>query len=429
MIWGVCIKSQGRTYKKNLLSMPGKSLTEVLSLVRSAGINLEAGVEASFAKCWKMSLLSLPACALEVNSCGCQGICKADGLYLQCSRKVDKNGFCKWCENNMVSEGRPKTGLISERVSVPRERFSDGVWRTEEGKKAITWMQYLKKKGLSREDGEKFLESKGVDSLPDSEWELPVVRRGRRSAAASDTSSEGGEKPTARFLAVDGKRKSPPKENAHVGKDGKTRLRVKLYRDSGIVVKCNIANWTDEANAKFAELYCKGVEGLDEGEEFGSVTKKKKKDAAQDQLAEMQAMLEKMAAENAALKAAAIPLADVNVAGETKSSHAEEAKKKKAKMEALKKAKAEKKAKVEAEKKAKAEALKAQLAALEQQEDELGEFDDSDDEGGQEFNPYEYNGISYHLDDENQLYTKDGEYFGHIEEDGTVVPEDAEEDA
>lgn len=409
--------------------MPGKSLTEVLSLVRSAGIVLDGDLEASFAKCWKMSNLSLPACVVGRDSCGCGGICKADGLYLQCTRKVDKNGFCKWCENNMVSEGRPKTGLIEERLDVPRERFVDGVWRTEDGKKAITWMQYLKKKGLIREDGEKFLASKGVDSLPDSEWELPVVRRGRRSAAASDTSSEGGEKPTARFLAVDGKRKSPPKENAHVGKDGKTRLRVKLYRDSGIVVKCNITNWTDEANAKFAELYCKGVEGLDEGEEFGSVTKKKKKDAAQDQLAEMQAMLEKMAAENAALKAA-IPVAEVKVAGETKSSHAEEAKKKKAKMEALKKAKVEKKAKVDAEKKAKAEALKAQLAALEQQEeDELGDFDDSDDEGGQDFNPYEYNGISYHLDDENQLYTTQGEYFGHIDEDGTVVPEDSEEDA
>jgi hypothetical protein len=88
-----------------------------------------------------------------------------------------------------------------------------------------------------------------------------------------------------------------------------------------------------------------------------------------------------------------------------------------AKMVALKKAKA---AKAE-----KAEALKAQLAALEEQGDELGEFDDSDNEG-QEFNPYEYKGVSYHLDEENQLYTQTGEYFGKVDEEGNVV-EDAEE--
>ena len=228
-------------------------------------------------------------------------------------------------------------------------------------------------------------------------------------------------KPTARFLPIEGLRKSPPKDNAHVGADGKTRLRVKIYRDSGIVMKCNIANWTPEANAKFAEMYCKGVEGKDEGEEFGKSTKRKKKDAAQDQLAEMQKMLEKMAAENAALKAA--QSAPIPVA-ECKTVDVEDEKKvkaeKKAKMEALKKAKAEKKAKADAEKKAKAEALKAQLALLQQQEEELEEFDDSDDDG-QEFNPYEHNGVEYHLDDENQLYTQEGEHYGYIDEDGNVV--------
>lgn len=409
--------------------MPGKSIQEVLSIVRDAGITMSAEKESEFAKCWQISNLELPACAREVSSCGCQGLCIAGGLFLQCTRKVHEGGFCKWCINNMVEEGRPKTGLIEERVSVPRERFTDGVWRTEEGKGAITWMQYLKKKGLTREDGEKFLASKGVESLPDEEWALPVVRRGRRSAAASDTSSEG-EKPTARFLPIEGSRKSPPKDNAHIGVDGKTRLRVKFYRDSGIVMKCNIANWTPEANAKFAEMYCKGVEGKDEGEEFGKSTKRKKKDAAQDQLAEMQKMLEQMQAENAALKAA--QSAPIQPVEESKTVEEEDQEKlkaeKKAKMQALKKAKAEKKAKADAEKKAKAEALKAQLALLQQQEeedDELGEFDDSDDEGsdddGQEFNPYDHNGVQYHLDDENQLYTQDGEHFGHVDEEGNVI--------
>ena len=66
--------------------------------------------------------------------------------------------------------------------------------------------------------------------------------------------------------------------------------------------------------------------------------------------------------------------------------------------------------------------MKAQLALLEQQEEEdeeLGEFDDSDDEG-QEFNPYEHNG-KISSDEENQLYTQDGEHYGWIDEDGNVV--------
>ena len=155
-------------YKK----MPrGKTEKEVLALLSSAGIKMNVSEEVEFMKCWKMSLLCLPACAVEVNREGCSGLCKGEGLYLQCRRKVDNVDFCKWCENNMCSEGRPKGGLIGERVSVPLDRFPGGEWHTEDGKKALTWMQYLKKKGLSRSDGEKFLVSKGVDSLPDKEWE------------------------------------------------------------------------------------------------------------------------------------------------------------------------------------------------------------------------------------------------------------------
>jgi len=89
------------------------------------------------------------------------------------------------------------------------------------------------------------------------------------------------------------------------------------------------------------------------------------------------------------------------------------------------------KAKAEAEKKRKAEELKKQLAALEadeevQEEDELGEFDDSDDEDAQEFNPYEHNGVTYHRDDEDKLYTEDGDYWGYINDSGEAVEGDEE---
>ena len=85
---------------------------------------------------------------------------------------------------------------------------------------------------------------------------------------------------------------------------------------------------------------------------------------------------------------------------------------------------AEKKRKADAEKKEKAELLKAQLAALECGEgEELGEFEDSDEEedDAQEFNPFEHDGVTYHRDDEDKLYTEDGDYWGYINDAEEVV--------
>ena len=66
---------------------------------------------------------------------------------------------------------------------------------------------------MTREDGEEFLRSKDIEvsSIPASEWELPSRRRGR-GRAVSDTSSEG-ERTTIRFLPLEGKKKSPKKDD------------------------------------------------------------------------------------------------------------------------------------------------------------------------------------------------------------------------
>ena len=46
-------------------------------------------------------------------------------------------------------------------------------------------------------------------------------------------------------------------------------------------------------------------------------------------------------------------------------------------------------------------------------------------------NPYEHNGTTYHRDEETDyLYTEEGDFWGHITEEGTVVegePEETEE--
>ena len=305
---------------------------------------------------------------------------------------------------------------------------------------------------MTREDGEEVLRMHGIDStsIPEHEWVLPVRGRRGRVRAVSDTSSEG-ERTTIRFLPLEGKKKSPKKDEAHVGANGKM-LRVCVYQESKVVTKVNPGNWTDEAHAKFAEMYCEGRTGEDEGKEFGKSTKRKKKDAAASQLAEMQAQMEAMKKAYEAQLAAAresneakIELsAAIEEANEKENkrlkelSHAaeQEALEKKRKEAAVKKMRAEKKAKADAEKKRKADAekkrkaeeLKKQLAALEvEQEDELGDFDDSDDEEGQEFNPYEHDGVTYHRDDEDKLYTEEGDYWGYINDNGEAVEGDEEE--
>lgn len=427
--------------------MPGKLLKEVLSLL-PVGVD---GVE--FARMWALSELELPACARETVVGGCKGVVMNGGLYTQCMSKVCKNGFCRRCVNSFVEEGMPRLGLWAERMGEN--------WQTTDGRRPITYMQYLKKKKMSRKDGEDFLRSKdiAVEIIPDSEWEFPKRGRGR-GRAVSDTSSEG-ERTTIRFLPLEGKKKSPKKDESHSGKNG-AKLRVCVYQESKVVTKVNPSNWTDEADAKFAELYCEGRQGEDEGKEFGRSTKRSKKAAAADQLAamhakmeedmkakqaEMEAQMEAMKkAYEAQLAAAGVSKKDDSSSEESKDVEGAALAEKKRKEAAVKKAKADKKAKAEAEKKRKAdelkakaeaekkrkaEELKAQLAALEAEEDqvdELGEFDDSDDEDAQEFNPFDHNGVTYHRDDEDKLYTEDGDYWGYINESNEVVEGEADEE-
>ena len=371
-----------------------KSLSEVISMLEGGVLSVE---RLSFV--WRLSSLSLPACACETLEGGCGGLMKSDGLYTQCKSKVYKEGFCKRCRSSFVEEGMPRLGLW-------KERCVDG-WKTTDGKEGLSWMAYLKKKKMTRSDGEDFLRMKGVNSLPDKEW-LLESRKGRgRLRAVSDTSSEG-ERTTIRFLPLDGKKKSPKKDDSHKGQNGKM-LRVCVYQESKVVTKVNPSNWTDEANKKFGEMYCEGRSGENEGREFGKSTKRNKKDAAASQLAEMQAQMDAMKATYEAQLAAARDSKVVEDNVEDK----------KRKEEAVKK--------LRAEKKRKAEELKAQLAALQcENDEELGDFEDSDNEG-QEFNPFEHNGVTYHRDDEDKLYTEDGDYWGYLDDNGEAVEGDEEE--
>jgi len=252
-------------------------------------------------------------------------------------------------------------------------------------------MQYLKKQGLSKEDGLEFLAKKGIDSIPDSEWLLKRVNKHR--SAASDTSSEGV-RTTCRRVPLKGSAKCP-KGDCHLGING-SRLRVEVNQETGDVMKINSSNWTDDANAKFTELY--GGDGAKTpGKEYGA-KKKTKKDSRME---EMQSLLDAQAAQIQAL-----------MNGETKDETKDETKVKK------KKAKVAKKLRLEAEKKKKEEELQAQLAALMKDEEEVEVSDFSDEE--EEVEPYEHDGVTYSKTDDGELYTTEGEQWGYIDDEGDV---------
>lgn len=388
-----------------------------------------------FERAWGISELELPALA-GLSDGRCQGCKKGGGLYLQCKSQATSGDFCKSCVGSFISEGRPKHGIISERLNSLS-------WTTDEGKSPITWMQYLKKKGFTREDGEKLAESKGV-TIPEKEWVLPT-RKGRRGAAASDTDSEGGEcKHTTRYLPLDTYKGVSPSnvDYAHKGVDG-VPLRVKKYQD-GRVVKSNPKNWTDEANAKYVEMY--GDEGF---EEKKTRKKKSKTHANDDAVVAMQAELDKLRAQVAAQKTGEVDEGEkttqeekTNKDEDEANKDEDEAKKKKAEKkarakterQAKKKAAAEKKKKEQeqaaaafkAKQEAELKAMQEKLNAPELEEDLSGsdsEFDSEsdDDEEETEFNAFPHDGEIYHKDDEGKLHNKEDEEVGYVNDKGEVV--------
>ena len=448
----------------------GKQLCEVLKLLPSSVDVVD------FTRRWHVSNLELPAFARSTVDGGCKGVVVNGGLYTQCRGKVCKDGFCRKCINSFVEEGMPRLGLWSERL--------EKGWTTTDGRRPLSFAQYLKKREVSLDDGKEFLREKGVemDKIPEWEWLEKTSRKTRGGAGTDDTDDEGeskvkGKRVTNRQLPIEGKKKSPNNENAHRGKNG-SFLRVRVHKETHVVEKIKVDNWTSEGNAKFAELYCEGREGEDVGKDYNIRKSSSKKSAAQNQLAELEEKNKTIAELQAKLAAAMNSSIENDV--ETKKTDEEierkcelvkqirkldpgysggeigenesdiiaqmeqtlkDLREKKRKEEELAKRRAEKKAKLAAAKKAKAEEAKkkaeeekqklmAQLEALKAQTENDGEdddltFEDSDDEEDEaEFNPFEWNGVTYHRTDEDHLYTEDGDFWGHVNANGEGVEGD-----
>lgn len=427
--------------------MEMKRMCELMS--RSCGEDWKK-VEGHLMEVWESMSVDLPWCCYENQEeeeklCG--GLEKAGGLWLRCSGSVESEGLCKKCKKSCrVSEGEPRLGLW-------KKRLEEGSGFKAKGK-VKTWGKYLKEKGKTKEDGLKILELRGIDlnTVPDSEWVTEVKPK-----------KKSGMGITARFVPLKGKSRSVSRKSGnyfkHVGLE--TGCQVHFIQESGKVKKVSCEKWPEAAHAKFVEMY-----GEPDEEGFGVDKPKKKEKVTSNNETEFAELMRleraKMAAELEAEKEKLRLEFEKKLrpetsleppAPETKTSLPESSlpKRKKLKMgkkntAALRAAEDAKKVKKLVEEKRLAEAKKKEeeeeIARKLKEEEEKkhkettvdtsaselddDEFEDSDDEEGFVFNPYEYNGIKYHLDD-GELYhfppNEEGEVlqYGTLHEDGTVT--------
>jgi len=93
----------------------------------------------------------------------CNGLTLSSGLYLQCEKKT--KGLCKKCSKGLY-------GNSSERGNLG--------WKAPNGKKPLTWIQYLKKKKLTKEDGLEILKLHGIEKIDEKEWDNGISKTPRR---------------------------------------------------------------------------------------------------------------------------------------------------------------------------------------------------------------------------------------------------------
>jgi len=352
----------------------------------------------NFERNLRYSKVKLPF--MGYKECNCNGILLSERLYLQCEEVCE--GLCKKCKKTSVEgEGISKYGHASE-------RGSEG-WNPLIGKEALTWMQYLCKKKLTKEDGIAIL--KGV-KINEKEWNgKEKLKKDKRMTFE-----------TSRFIPITGMLVSESRKVTKGERKGENNLNVHLYNNgsgkriichynkrTGKVRKSNGMFWTTEANKKFVEMYGDLDEnglGFDEGT-FSKISAKQ--DSRDDMVELLNLEREKM-------------VKDLNEGMEKEKNKdkkememmremVKEMREKMAKMESNVETKVEtklkKKIKFGKSAAKKAEELKEELAKEELakkelvKEDEFAEFEDDDE--GFEFNPYEHEGVTYHKEG-NDLY-------------------------
>ena len=410
---------------KSMLNVPLREALEHLDLEnvsltskRRAGGRSKSKVEVGSKLC-KPSMV-LPFCGV-VEASWCQAVRKNHGLYTQCTKsKKDGSDYCSTClkqaENS--STDKPPYGDIRDRASVGLE------YRDPKGNRTVPYANVAKKLNLDLEKAKEVAVSMGW-SIPEEQFVERKVQRGRpKSAAVSDSESEGEPKKA--------KKRGRPKKAKIEKKTSQDDLIAKLVAEASEELLSGNESDTSSASTKSkAELKAekKAVE-LAEKEAAKAAKLAEKEAAKAAKLAEKEAAKAAKLAEKEAAKAAKLAekeaaktakLAEKEAAKTAKLAEKEAAKAAKlAEKEAAKAAKQTEKEAAKTAKQADKETAKAakqsekEVAKETELDDELetvsieSEADSSDDEDENE----EHELPTKVIDGETYFFDEDGQIYG-----------------
>ena len=243
-------------------------------------------------KC-KPSML-LPFCGV-VEASWCQAVRFNHGLHTQCTKaKQDGSDYCATClkQSENSSTDKPPYGDI-------RDRSTHGLdYRDPKGKRTIPYANVAKKLNLDLEKAKEVAESMGW-SIPEEHFVERKVRRGRpKSAAVSDSESEGEPKKA--------KKRGRPKKAKIEKKTSQDDLIAKLVAEASEELLSGNESDTSSASTKSkAELKAEKKAAKQAEKEAAKAAKLAEKEAAKAaKLAEKEATKAAKQAEKEAAKAA-----------------------------------------------------------------------------------------------------------------------------
>ena len=218
-------------------------------------------------KC-KPSML-LPFCGV-VEASWCQAVRFNHGLHTQCTKaKQDGSDYCATClkqaENS--STDKPPYGDI-------RDRSTHGLdYRDPKGKRTIPYANVAKKLNLDLEKAKEVAESMGW-SIPEEHFVERKVRRGRpKSAAVSDSESEGEPKKA--------KKRGRPKKAKIEKKTSQDDLIAKLVAEASEELLSGNESDTSSASTKSkAELKAEKKAAKQAEKEAAKAAKQAEKETA-----------------------------------------------------------------------------------------------------------------------------------------------------
>ena len=136
----------------------------------------------------KVMEVQLPWCGQVLTGC-CQAIKSCDKLYVQCMNAKHEDGdYCKRCQTTATKNNDEMP------YGVVQDRLKDG-YTDKDGKKPVNYGNYMKTKGIKREDAEAQATKLGW-TIPEEQFIVVEVKKGRKpkskkdNVEASDTEDE-----------------------------------------------------------------------------------------------------------------------------------------------------------------------------------------------------------------------------------------------